>query len=137
MKCIHRLYQYSKKYSTLFSILGIFQHQDSSGIFPRLSFFTYQILFSYVIKIRCRIFTVLKNHILHLGRRKEHEEKGKRGSKGEEERVVYRKNAKEKYKDAMRGREQRHRTNGYSMPWSTTTSLLQASCQVAVQPLWS
>ena len=38
------------------------------------------------------------------------------GQKGEEERTVYRKNVKEKYKDAARGGERRQRTNGCSTP---------------------
>ena len=118
MKCIHRLYQYSKKYNTLFSILGIFQHQDSPDFFPRLSLFMCLILFSYIIKTRCRIFTMLKNHIFQLGRRKEYE----KNEKGEEERTVYRKNVKEKYKDAARGGERRQRRNGCSTPWRITTS---------------
>ena len=44
------------------------------------------------------------------------------GQKGEEERIVYRKNVKKKYKDAARGGERRQRTNGCSMPWRITTS---------------
>lgn len=44
------------------------------------------------------------------------------GQKGEEERTVYRKNVKEKYKDAARGGERRQRRNGCSTPWRITTS---------------
>lgn len=126
---------YSKKYSTLFSILGIFQHQDSPGIFARLSLFMYQILFSILLKLDAEALLYLKFISYSCKEGRNMTKREREGQKGKEERIVYTKNVKEKYKDAMRGRKWRQRTNGYSMPWSITTSLLQASCQIPVHPL--
>ena len=133
MKCIHRLYQYSKKYNTLFSILGIFQHQDSPDFFPRLSLFTCSILFSYIIKTRCRIFTMLKNHIFQLGRRKEYEKNEKRGSKGRRREDSIQKECKE-IQGCSEGRRTEAEDKWLQHALAHHHILTQASCRVPAHP---